>query len=133
MRHEDPRTLVVANFPFLLQCPTLMGEFIDVAGVSDVPLNSIRAFTAGGRRIAVYHVEKGFFASEDICPHRGGPLSEGDLLGGTEIVCPWHLWSFDVTTGCGLGGSDAALLMHEIKVEGDRLLVRLSQPREASF
>jgi nitrite reductase (NADH) small subunit len=118
---------------FLLQCRTLMGEFLDLAGIDDVPLNSIRAFSVDGRRIAVYHVEKGYFASEDICPHRGGPLSEGDLIGGREIVCPWHLWSFDVATGCGLGGSDAALLMHEIKVDGDRLLVRLAPRREGSF
>ena len=55
----------------------------------------------GAQRIALYHTASGFFATGNTCPHRGGPLGEGDIIG-DEIVCPWHLWAFDIATGfCG--------------------------------
>ena len=30
--------------------------------------------------IALYHTSEGFFATDNTCPHRGGPLAEGDLI-----------------------------------------------------
>ena len=57
------------------------------------PREDMRESASG--RIALYHTRSGFFATENTCPHRGGPLGEGDLIG-DEIVCPWHLWGFDV-------------------------------------
>ena len=35
---------------------------------------------------------------DDVCTHRGGPLSEG-ILADAEVTCPWHGAVFDVTTG----------------------------------
>src|SRR3954467_13981563 len=103
-------------------------EFIAVAGVSDIPVGRIRAFMVGDRKVALYHTERGFFASDNVCPHRGGPLTEGDLIG-EEIICPWHLWGFDVASGLCTGNASIGLLMHEIKIEADRILIRLAPPR----
>ena len=32
---------------------------------------------AGGHSIAVFNVGKNYYAIENTCPHRGGPLAEG--------------------------------------------------------
>lgn len=95
--------------------------FIEVAHVSDVPVG--RAKACGN--IAVYHTASGFFATTNTCPHRGGPLGEGDLLG-NEIVCPWHFWSFDVTSGENCADPSLSIPTYEVRVDGDRVLVRQS-------
>ena len=108
-----------------------MADFVDVGSVSEVPVGRAKRVTAGERTIALYHTASGFFASDNVCPHRGGPLAEGDLIG-DEIICPWHLWGFDLGTGICTGNSDVSILTHVVKIEGDRILVRLSPPRESA-
>ncbi|MGZ4811103.1 MAG: Rieske (2Fe-2S) protein [Thermoanaerobaculia bacterium] len=105
-----------------------MESFIDVASVNDLPMGRARSYLVGERKIALYHTSSGFFASENTCPHRGGPLGEGDLIG-DEIVCPWHLWGFDVPTGLCSGNPEISILTHEVRLLDDRILVRLSPPR----
>src|SRR5476651_222478 len=105
--------------------------FIDVLRASDLPVGRIKAVRIDGRTVAICHSSKGFFAMDNTCPHRGGPLAEGDLIG-DEIVCPWHLWGFDVTSGLCPGNSDFTIATHEVKLEGDHILVKLSPMREIS-
>jgi NAD(P)H-dependent nitrite reductase small subunit len=104
---------------------TSMADFIEVAKISDLPLGRAMTCIIGERRVALFHTANGFFATDNTCPHRGGPLGEGDIIG-NEIVCPWHLWSFDVATGLCGGNPELAVATHEVKVDGDRVLVRLS-------
>lgn len=52
----------------------------------------------GDLTIAAFAVAGEYHALEGRCPHRGGPLGEG-TLSGTTVICPWHRWRFDVTTG----------------------------------
>jgi nitrite reductase/ring-hydroxylating ferredoxin subunit len=75
-----------------------MSELLEIANTSDVPVGRVKTYDVAGRKIALYHTASGFYATDNTCPHRGGPLGEGDLMG-NEITCPWHLWGFDVTTG----------------------------------
>lgn len=101
-----------------------MSEFTDVATIADVPLGRAIARRIGDRTIAIYHTANGYFATDNTCPHRGGPLAEGDLIG-DEINCPWHLWGFDVKTGLCAGNREIVVSTHEIRIEGERILVRL--------
>ncbi|HEX9406271.1 MAG TPA: Rieske 2Fe-2S domain-containing protein [Thermoanaerobaculia bacterium] len=102
-----------------------MSDFIEVAKTFDLPLGRACVCTIGERRIALYHTSKGFFASENTCAHRGGPLGEGDIIG-DEIVCPWHLWSFEIATGVCLGNPDIKIATHEVRLDGDRVLVKIA-------
>ena len=104
-----------------------MSEFEKVADVAELPIGSVKAYVVQGRKVAVCHTASGFFATDDACPHRGGPLSEGDLLG-DEIVCPWHLWTFRLDTGVNPyspPGAVARVCTHEVRVDGDAILIRL--------
>ena len=48
--------------------------------------------------VALFNVDGRFHAVSNRCPHRGGPLGQG-FVDGAEVSCPWHNWTFDVTTG----------------------------------
>jgi nitrite reductase (NADH) small subunit len=101
-----------------------MSDFVEVAAMGDVPQGRAIARTIGDRTIAIYHTAKGFFATDNTCPHRGGPLAEGDLIG-DEINCPWHLWGFDVRTGYCAGNREISVATHEVRIDGERILVKL--------
>ena len=38
------------------------------------------------------------FAVDSNCPHKGGPLADGMLVG-DQVVCPLHAFRFDGNTG----------------------------------
>jgi nitrite reductase (NADH) small subunit len=101
-----------------------MPEFVEVLKTTDLPVGRARAVTLDGRTIALYDTRSGFYATDNTCPHRGGPLAEGDLIG-DEITCPWHLWGFDVATGLCAGNREISVTTHEVRVEDDRVMVKL--------
>ena len=51
-----------------------------------------------GQVIALAKIDNNFFAFQEFCTHRFGPLSEG-LLADCYVECPWHNSRFDVRTG----------------------------------
>ena len=98
--------------------------FVEIAKTSEIPLGKIKTVVLDGRTLALYHTADGFFATDNTCPHRGGPLAEGDLLG-NEVTCPWHLWGFDVVSGVCPGNPEMSVATPEVRIEGDSVLVRL--------
>ena len=102
-----------------------MDEFVDVASVNDLAVGRARTLTIGSRTIALYHTARGFFASDNQCPHRGGPLGGGDLIA-DEIICPWHLWGFDVATGECPGNPELTIPTYEVRIEGESILVSVA-------
>ncbi len=71
---------------------------ITVARQGEIAPGRCRLVQAGDQAIAVFHAGSGYFALADFCSHRGGPLSEGEVHGGT-VRCPWHGAEFDLATG----------------------------------
>ena len=76
----------------------IVTEFIEVIAAADLPEGRPTAVDVNGFPVCVVRVEAGVFAFDDICPHRGTPLSQG-WLKGTTLTCSAHTWEFDVTTG----------------------------------
>ena len=74
-----------------------MAEFVKVAKSDEIAPGQGKLIEVEGKRIALFNVEGLFYAIDDTCTHRGGPLSEG-VLNGREVTCPWHGAVFDVTT-----------------------------------
>jgi len=75
-----------------------MNDWIEVARIDDFPIGACRVVHTNGVRIAVFRLESGFYAIEDVCSHDGGELASG-TLSGREITCPRHGARFDITTG----------------------------------
>jgi nitrite reductase/ring-hydroxylating ferredoxin subunit len=46
----------------------------------------------------IYNVNGEYYATDNFCPHRGAPLSEGAMFGHV-VECGLHGWQFDVRNG----------------------------------
>jgi nitrite reductase (NADH) small subunit len=107
-----------------------MAQWFRVAVASDLPEGSGGEFVAGGRIIALFHVAGSFYAMDGICPHQGGPLGKGALIG-CIITCPWHGFQFDVTTGQHQTSRSLVHPTFPVKVEGGDVWVDLDGPVQA--
>jgi 3-phenylpropionate/trans-cinnamate dioxygenase ferredoxin subunit len=85
-----------------------------VARVDELPPGARKLVQIGGRSIGVFNIGGRFYALRNRCPHQGGPLCEGFIVGALRadapgeydhrpeaayLRCPWHGWEFDVRTG----------------------------------
>ena len=101
-----------------------MGTFVKVAELADLPPGKAISVESGGRSIALYNVGGAVRATAGVCPHRGGPLGEGDLDGGV-ITCPWHSFQFEVGSGKCLTNQALSLACHAVRIDGQEILVEL--------
>lgn len=93
-----------------------------VGRLEDIPVGQGRAYVIGGRTIAVFRQRDGrVFATDNRCPHRGGPLAEG-LVGDGKVICPLHAWKIDLASGRCLGEGEA-VATHPVEVVGDDVVV----------
>jgi nitrite reductase/ring-hydroxylating ferredoxin subunit len=79
-----------------------MGAFVKVARIEDVAPGQAKRVDIAGRSLAIFRLDGRYYAIDDACNHRGGPLSEGEVEG-DAVVCPWHGAKFRITTGELLG------------------------------
>jgi nitrite reductase/ring-hydroxylating ferredoxin subunit len=97
--------------------------FTKAATISEVPAGQGKPVTVNGKKVALFRVHDAFYAIEDRCPHRGAPLSEGDL-DGAEVTCPWHAARLDVTTGKHLSPpANCGVATYKVQVVGDEIQV----------
>lgn len=109
-----------------------------VAKTEEIPTGKRVVKLIEGREIAVFNVDNDFYALLNYCPHMGGPVCEGELLGyftsdeegeleydceGEIITCPWHGWEFDVKSGHHLASSQYRLPTYDVEVIEDEIYV----------
>ena len=85
-----------------------------VATVDEIAPGKSKRVTVKGRDIGVFNVNGSFYALANRCPHAGGALCEGAVVGlvqsdgpgqykiarqGEFLRCPWHGWEFEIATG----------------------------------
>jgi nitrite reductase/ring-hydroxylating ferredoxin subunit len=88
---------------------------------------TLRAEVAG-YVMTIARLDGEFFAFQEFCTHRYGPLSEGTFQG-QQVMCPWHRSCFDVRTGkVTEGPAKVDLKTFEVKVREGRIAVRIPQP-----
>ena len=104
-----------------------MAEFIRVARVAEIPVGESRLFEIAGRQIAIFNVSGHLHAIDNVCSHQGGPLAEGEV-DGCVVTCPWHGWTYDVTTGVSPDDADVHVSRFAVRVDGDDVSVDLGTP-----
>lgn len=96
-----------------------------VANVRDVPEGGGLVVEVEGKRIALFRYKGEFFALDETCPHRGGPLHEGLLQDGV-VACPWHLWQFDLKTGVSPVNSLSRVSIYPLNIHGEEIWLELA-------
>ena len=101
-----------------------MAEARKVALAADVPPGELKVLDIDDKPIVIRNINGTLHAIENICPHRGGPVGEGDLEGDT-IVCPWHGWAFHHDTCQNTMNPAAVIRKFPVRVEGGDIVVEI--------
>jgi len=115
-----------------------MAEFTEVAKADELKSGMMKSVMAGGREVLLARVGDRYYAADNRCPHMNGELSRGRLEG-TVVTCPRHGSQFDVSSGevvrwlkggllskmAGAIKRPSNLTVYEVKVEDDRVLVKI--------
>lgn len=92
-----------------------------------------------GREIGLFRLGEEFIAYDNRCPHQGGPVCRGDVVGRVEailredrsvagerfdetdlqLVCPWHGWEFSLSTGRCSVDPTRGLRRYPVSVRGE--------------
>ncbi len=104
-----------------------MADFVAVARTSEVADPGSTLVEVDDRLVVLIHAAGHWYALDDVCTHDGGPLSDGPLDAAEgSIACPRHGAKFDIKTGAAITmPATKPTVSHEVKVEGDQVLVRL--------
>lgn len=98
--------------------------FVKVAEAADLSPGEARTVFANGRELALFNVEGEFYCIDNECPHRDGPLGEGELEDDV-VMCPWHAWQINVKTGEVMYNPGLCVATHACKVEEGEVLVEI--------
>lgn len=98
----------------------------DLGPLTQIPLGEGRRMKIGHVPVAIFRPrDGGVFATQALCPHRAGPLSDG-IIGGGQLHCPLHAYRFDIATGEPLGNECKALKTYPVAVtDDDRIHITL--------
>jgi 3-phenylpropionate/trans-cinnamate dioxygenase ferredoxin component len=91
-----------------------------VASVAEIPDGNRKIVQLDGLSIGVFHHEGAWYAIQNRCLHRGGPVATGSLAGNV-LTCPWHGFQYDITNGQLLVDPSARLTEYAIVVQDDQV------------
>jgi nitrite reductase (NADH) small subunit len=91
-------------------------QWVKVAALQDIPKLGARVVKSAHGDIAVFrNAEDEVFALRDQCPHKGGPLSQGIVLGKT-VACPLHNWQIGLADGQAVAPDEGCTGRFAVKV-----------------
>ena len=104
---------------------------VNLGSVSRIPQGQGRCYVVGAHEIAVFRQRDGrLFATQNRCPHRQGPLSEG-VMGGGRVICPLHSHRFDLKDGVGSEPGEC-VTVYEVEELGGEIVLSLRPSRAAA-
>ncbi len=106
-------------------------RWVRVTCTEAIPLREGRAVQIAGHEVAIFNLGSHFLAIENKCPHRGGPLADGIVSGGT-VVCPLHAWKIDLSTGKTINQPSAPPCVKTFATQVENGVLSLEIPVAAS-
>ena len=102
-----------------------MPSFVTVATTDELAPGTAKQVQVDGKTVAVFNLAGAYYAIDDTCTHRGGPLSEGTLEG-EQVTCPWHGAVFDITSGEVVGPpARMGVGRYTVRVQGKNIEVEI--------
>ena len=110
-------------------------QWVRITPSENVPPREGRAVIVGGREIALFNLGRStalgtgdrFLATDNRCPHQGGPLCDG-IVTASSVVCPLHAWKVNLATGSverPAGGRDHCVATYPVRVEDGIVVIGL--------
>ncbi|WP_338873719.1 FAD-dependent oxidoreductase [Spirosoma sp. SC4-14] len=102
-----------------------------VCQIDELADGQLKEVRVGDTDVLLARVDGQFYALHPKCSHYQAPLAKG-ILNGNRLVCPWHNACFDIRNGHRLESPALnGLPMHEVRLEGDQVFVRLTTDKES--
>src|SRR3954469_9201326 len=101
--------------------------WVRVTTTDNIPPREGRPVRIGGHEIALFNLGDRVLATDNRCPHQGGPLCDG-IVTGSAVVCPLHAWKIDLESGCVLrptAQADAGVETYPTRIVDGVVLVGL--------
>lgn len=99
-----------------------MSHWVEVAPFKDIPRAGARVVRrkkpdGGQDEIGIFRtVDDRIFAINNLCPHKGGPLSQG-IVYGDKVACPLHSWKISLVDGKADEPDEGQVACFKVKVE----------------
>lgn len=106
-------------------------KWVRVTQCENIPLREGRSVRIDAHEIAIFNLGGRFFAIDNACPHKGGPLSEG-IVSGNAIVCPLHAWKVDLESGSVMNQAGAVPCVTTYATRVHDGIVQIELPFERS-
>ncbi|MFD4293160.1 nitrite reductase small subunit NirD [Rhodococcus sp. NPDC058505] len=104
---------------------TALTSGIAVGQVSDLTPGEGRTYVVDGRQVAVFRLADGTVRATDaVCPHRAGPLADGQI-DGEQVVCPLHQYGFRFDTGACSSDDVPAVRVYPAEIRDGVVVVEL--------
>lgn len=104
-----------------------MEGFFDAGHVDSFHRGRGRVVLIEDVRVAVFRLDRGWFALKDACPHMGSSLADGRIRD-DRVTCRWHAWSFDLATGESDSKRKACARVYELRTEGNHVWLKPPPP-----
>lgn len=125
---------------------TSSAQDVDVAASEDVPERGRLVVEIDGTTtVGIFRFGGRLYAWENVCAHQGGPACQGRIVSRVRerldaeqrslgmrfdedtmhVVCPWHGYEYDVTTGRHPGVPGASLRSFPVTEAEGRIRVSL--------
>ena len=100
--------------------------WVPVTTCDSIPLREGRGVKIGEYDLALFNLGDRFLATDNRCPHRGGPLCDG-IVSGASVVCPLHAWKIDLESGAVArpAGGEGCVHTYQTRIEDGVVAVRL--------
>jgi nitrite reductase/ring-hydroxylating ferredoxin subunit len=118
---------------------------VAVGALADLADGDYRILAIEDIEVGVFRVGDRIVAYENVCPHAGGPVCQGQIFNRVEelltpdkksvglrfstrrnIVCPWHGYEFDIETGCHQGDRTVRLKPVKVDVREGQIFIGLT-------
>ncbi|NUN16639.1 MAG: Rieske 2Fe-2S domain-containing protein [Myxococcales bacterium] len=98
-----------------------MAEF-KIARLRDLSEGCGLQVDVGGDAVALFRVQGKVYATSGTCPHKGGPLGDGEVNNG-YVSCPWHGWQFEIMTGQCHGRASKSIITYPVRVDSEYIYI----------
>lgn len=103
--------------------------------MADVPENGGVCVKYKNEQIALFHFTRRgeWYAVQNECPHRRQMALSRGMIGTQadepKVACPFHKKTFSLVTGECLSGDECAVKTYQVKVEGERVFIKVSDEK----